>query len=429
MYSYAGRFIAAKACLGAAAAAAMTISCTLPAAADGPHRLETGATPTSSTPTAAAPTGATPIRVATWNIEYIGEPGTPQFQAAALVLARIGADVVAINEINGDADTEYFLALAEAVGYEHALTPGGNPFGIVKNGFLSRLPVLDFTFHTSAALSGDPRANDITRLIVEIVVQPPGEAAPLTLVTEHFQSGTLNSEEFRRACEAVRVGQTLADRRPGADAYLIMGDVNEELDTVPRTPNPFVELPTGLPISFRLGADLDALMRGPGIVNDPFHYLHRFDGPAATAVDARRLDGTDVTRPISGRRLDYVFVSLPVLSRCVQAEVYDSALERLPGGLPKFGEPLPAETSLAASDHLLVFADILAPGPDAPLPLDFDGDDDVDLKDWATLQTCFTGADGGPAGPSCQAGVIDCDDDIDGREAHGFTAAMMGPGS
>jgi len=379
---------------------------------------------------AAGAVGQTDVRVATWNIETVGEGvsgESEQFEAAVAVLGRIGADVVAINEIYGKGDIENFEALAGRAGYAYWVVPDTNPFGPQRNGFLSKLPILDFTFHTSEALSGDPEANDITRLIIEVVVDVPGDAMDLTLVTEHFKSDKDNADEFRRACEAYRVGQAVSDLRSAVDAYVLMGDVNEEIDSVPRNPNPFVELPGGLPKSFCLGSDLQGVLHGPGIVNDPFFYLQRWDCPATTALDALQLDGTDPTRPASGRRLDYILTSHAVLHLCPQAEVYNSVHEGLPGGLPKSGDPLPPGTSLAAADHLLVFADITVPPVAGDVYGDFDGDCDVDLMDFARFQTCFTGNGAGPIGPECRAGDLDCDDDIDLTDYVAFGGALSGP--
>jgi hypothetical protein len=125
----------------------------------------------------------------------------------------------------------------------------------------------------------------------------------------------------------------------------------------PRSPNPFTSLPSGLPSSFDLGSDLEAVLAGPGIVNDPFHYL-----AAVTPLPAVQLDGSDATRPTSGRRLDYIMVSQTILDLGPAAEVYDSADEGLPGGLWKEGSTPPKNASQLASDHLLVFADVTVPG-------------------------------------------------------------------
>jgi endonuclease/exonuclease/phosphatase family metal-dependent hydrolase len=245
----------------------------------------------------------TPVRIATWNVFTVGSPGTTEYDAAVDVLGRIGADVVAINEVNGSGDVPNFEQLAADAGYAFTVIPGSNPFGAQRNAFMSSLPIVAQTIHTSASLSGDGSANDITRLLVEITVDVPGDAVDLTLVVEHWKSGTADSDEFRRASESFRMAQTVSDLVTGVDAYVFMGDINEEIDSVPRTPNPFTSLPGGLPASFSLGADLDAEMNGPGIENNPFFYLEQSPAPGVTALPALQLDGSDGTRPASGRRL------------------------------------------------------------------------------------------------------------------------------
>ena len=297
------------------------------------------------------------VRVATWNIQSVGTAGSTQYEAALAILNRIGADVVAINEVSSNADIANFQNLAAAAGYAHTVVPSSNPFGSLRNAFMSTFPILQGVVHSSASLSGDASANDITRLIVEIRVDVPGNSKDLTLVVQHWKSGTGNDDEFRRAGESFRVSQVVAPLDPLTDAFVITGDVNEEIDSVPRSPNPFTSLPSGLPGSFTLGADLVVELVGPGIDNDPFLYLEQH----ALTLDTFQLDGSDATRPASGRRLDYILLS-PVLTSVIPTtEVYDSADEGLPGGLPKFGPPLPLTTSADASDHLLVFADLTVP--------------------------------------------------------------------
>jgi endonuclease/exonuclease/phosphatase family metal-dependent hydrolase len=310
----------------------------------------------------------TPVRVATWNIERVGAPGSTEYDAALAVLDRIGAEVVAINEIASNADVGYFLQLAMDAGYFHVLhATRGGPFGAQRNGFLmvSEYPILSSTQHTAASLSGDPEANDISRDILEVTIDVPGDALDLTLVVDHWKSGTANSDEFRRAIESRRISQALDGRDSATEAYVVLGDVNEEHDSVPRSPAYFTELPTGLPASFSLGSDLSLEMMGLGIENNPFHYIEVT--AQAQVLDALQKDGLDGTRPASGRRLDYIFVS-SALRPGALAEVYDSADEDLPGGLPKYGSPLPATTSTDASDHFMVFADLVVPASGSEPP-------------------------------------------------------------
>ena len=308
----------------------------------------------------------TRLRVATWNIEDVGVSGSPEYTAAYDVLARIDADVVCLNEISGAADVANLQQLAVDAGYPHVAVTSGAPFGSDRNAVLSRYafvgPAVE---HTAAALSA---ANDLTRLVLEVVVDVPGDAVDLTLVAQHWKSGTGNDDEFRRSVESIRIGQALAALASTVDAYVIAGDVNEESDSVPRTPNPMTSLPSGLPGAFSLGADLAALLSGAGIPNDPFGPLQLAAGADAVIVEALQRDGSDATRPSSGRRLDYLLVSDALDAQGVDAEVYDSEDEGLAGTLVLAGSPLAASASLDASDHFPVVIDLTVPAQVAAVP-------------------------------------------------------------
>lgn len=312
-------------------------------------------------PTAAS--GDTAVRVATWNVETVGGAGGLEYVATLAVLDRIAADVVGINGVLSDADVVNLEALAVDAGYPHIVVAPSGPLGSLRNAAMSRLPIIAHALHTSASLSGDPSAADLTSLIVEVEVELPDAGGSLVLVIEHWKSGAADSDEFRRAVESRRISQALSPRSPSDDAYVVMGDVNEELDSVPRTPNPFTSLPAGLPSPFVLGTDLLAELGTQGIPNDPFFLLDDL-----SPLPALQLDGSDATRPSSGRRLDYIFVS-PVLLGPAAAEVYDSLDEGLGSGLPKSGSPLAPETSADASGHHLVFADLLVPSGPLQVPV------------------------------------------------------------
>ena len=62
--------------------------------------------------------------------------------------------------------------------------------------------MLSQTINTSADLSGDRSANDISRLFMEVTVDVPGDAVDLTVVASHWKSGTGNDDDFRRVVEA-----------------------------------------------------------------------------------------------------------------------------------------------------------------------------------------------------------------------------------
>lgn len=304
----------------------------------------------------------TPVRVATWNVQAVGAPGSVQYEAALDILEHVDADIVGINEVSSSSDSVHLESLAAAAGYPYLSVGASGPFGALRNALLSRFPFAEpATLHSSASLSGDSTANDLTRFLLEVRVDLPGDGSDLTVVTQHWKSGTGNDDEFRRVVESLRILQVLQDLATATDAYVILGDTNEESDSVPRTPNPFTSLPSGLPASFKLGSDLESELLGPGIPNDPFAPLVAEAGAGAALVEALQLDGLDATRPASGRRLDYLAVSAVIAAAGVAAEVYDSEDLGLAGGLPKSGPAPPAGTSLDASDHLLVFADLTVP--------------------------------------------------------------------
>ncbi len=353
----------------------------------------------------------TEVRVATWNLQTIGPPGTTEYEAALAVLGRVGADVVGINEVGSSADVGYLTSLANDAGYPHVFVASrGGPFGAQRNAFLaSTWPIARAVQHDSASLSGDPEANDLTRDFLEIELALPDGVAPLVLLVQHWKSGTANSDEFRRAVETTRIRQAVGVLGAGLPAYVVMGDVNEEADSVPGSPTVFTEAPLDLPASYVLGADLQAMLASSGLPNDPFAPLVDH---GMTILDALQLDGSDATRPGSGRRLDYIFAS-EVLAATAVAEVYDSADEILGGGLPKYGTAPPATVSVDASDHFLVFTDLVVPahdcGGECPPPA-CNGDGVCDAGEDCT--TCPGECESG-AGASCGDGVCSVDEGED----------------
>lgn len=297
--------------------------------------------------------GQETLRVATWNVQTIGNVGTGEHDAAVAVANRIGADVLMLNEIASTGDVAALMSFASATGYAHVLVPGSNPFGELRNAVLSKHPFSAASILTSPVLSGDPPADDMTRLPLLVEFSFPG-GADVRAIVQHWKSGTANSDEFRRAIESVRVEQ--AAMLGAIDLLIVAGDVNEEITATP-SPPVFTALPSGLPASFVLGMDLMQALASGGIESKPFGPI--VDGLGLLAVPAKQLDGSETTRPSSGRRLDYVFIGQGYWSW--NAEVYDSDDEALGGGLAKFGSALAPGTSAAASDHLPVFVDLSLP--------------------------------------------------------------------
>ena len=301
------------------------------------------------------------LRVATWNIETVGAAGSTQYDAAIAVLRRLGADVVALAEVASTEDVANFQQLAIALGYAHTTVAPAGPFGNLRGAFMSIYPVRNSVAWNAAALSADPAANDITRYILDLEIDVTGQGAPVRLISTHWKSGTTDTDEFRRAIESRRLRRVADDALARSMPFVVMGDVNEDVGDGAQFPALFTVAPADLPTGFHVGADVLGLMNGGGLANDPFALITA----RAPMIEARQLDGSDATRPPSGRRLDYLFAAPTI--RVAAAQVYDCADEALPAGMPLNGQPLDASICALASDHLPVLADLVVPTPGATL--------------------------------------------------------------
>ena len=277
----------------------------------------------------------------------LGDPGTPDFDNVLAVLARINADVVALQEIHsadvaGNADD--VDALAAALGYPYIfVSPTTNTFDTsLRVIFLSRFPFL-----TSSAIGSPAGTKEITRLFPAVRVDVPGTTRDPLMVAAHLKSGTASEDRFRRAVEMRRLTDYLATQGLTADDnYIIMGDFN--LSSTNRT---FTTLPTGLPISFALGADIVLPIT---YSTNPLSY---FSNPSVYRLDPRQINNSTATYQ-SGSVIDLFLVSPAIAGRPLATEIYNSLLDVSNiNGLAKSGSPLASGTSATASDHYALFGD------------------------------------------------------------------------
>jgi endonuclease/exonuclease/phosphatase family metal-dependent hydrolase len=285
------------------------------------------------------------VRIATWNVEALGYPGSEEYEAVAKILARIDADIIGINEIDAP-EVGHIKTLGTDLGYTHVTVPSTNPFGDIRNAILTRLPVLDSAIHKPPELSGDAGANDVTRYPVSVTVDA---GRPLTVVVQHWKSGFDDDDEFRRAVDSLRTAQAAES---ASDWVVAMGDVNQDVGEPPWSPARFTDIPAGMPSGYQLGNDLTAALTGDGIANDAFEAL---SAVGLEIIEAQQLDGRYATRDISDRRIDYILGTEAVRATAA-GEVYDSRDESS-DGLSKSGEAPPRETSANASDHFPVLVD------------------------------------------------------------------------
>jgi endonuclease/exonuclease/phosphatase family metal-dependent hydrolase len=306
--------------------------------------------PGGSSDDAEVPAEGPLVRVVTWNVQGLGSDEVEELEA---VLARLDGDVVALNEIDAG-DAGRLSALAASLGYGVIVRAPSEPFGETGNAVLSRLAVVQQQALDGAALSGDVSARDLTRRVIAVDVSVPGENRAVRVVASHLKSGFDVADGFRRAVDAARTAQAAA--RAGAPAAtVVLGDLNQDPDQdLPASPPSWSAVPSGVPFSYALGADLAARLGGGGLSNDAFAAIE------ASGVSWRpsvQRDGTTPTRPTSGRRLDHAFVGGADVLR-VDTEVYDCRDDGLPGLPLADGVTVGPNDCNRASDHLPVVVDV-----------------------------------------------------------------------
>jgi len=311
------------------------------------------------------PAAAREVRVATYNIlNGTGQVGSDAYNATRAVLGRMDADIVCFQELYATTYAAWTNMAAE-LGYPYTAMGGNNSTAdSYYLGYFSRFPIL-----ATNAVTSPPGANELTRLPFRAVVDVPDTQRPLVLWTMHHKASSGSIDKFRRAIEAYRIGQDihayLADH-PDHVEYVLTGDMNEDIRDY-QAPAQFTSQPSGAPGYYVLGSDITFPVPYATFPTDRYAdagagLLHM---PAFWEDSA-----TPVTRPESGRQLDYVFLSPALMASPLgspQAEVYYSETD-LGGGLPKAGAPLPAGTCAASSDHLPIFVDLHMADFSAVLP-------------------------------------------------------------
>lgn len=315
---------------------------------------------------------AVEIRVATFNLgvrftansegvfvpDYsVGDPGSPDHESVRAILARIDADVVALQEITTNdvsGSPSDLGALAASLGYPHvfiAPTSGGgslvSPFDFtLRNVWLSRHP-----FISTSVIRSPAGARELTRLHAVVKVDVPGTTRDPVLINAHLKPEG-GSNRFRRAVEMQRlVAELNTQGLTEEDNFILLGDFNLN----PNYGNAsYAAVPTDseIPPSYDLGDDI---VLPVDYFVDPLAY---FSTPSVFRLDPRQPDGSAATLD-SGYAIDLILVSPALAGRPVHTEIYNSALDTpaFPG-LPKAGDPPDTGTSSVASDHYAVFADL-----------------------------------------------------------------------
>lgn len=293
--------------------------------------------------------------MATYNIENgVGAIGSDEYNAVQAILARMDADVVCFQELQ----TTSFAAwsnMAVTLGYPYNAIgwDGGSLAGSLYMGYFSRFPILS-TYN----IQSPPGAKELSRYPFRAVIDVPDAELPLVIWNMHHKSGATSIDKFRRSIEAHRIAQNI-DAYLAANSwnveYMLVGDMNDDIRDSQTAQ--YANQPAGAPSEYILGSDI--------VFPVPYSKFPT-DRYTEAGFGLMRMPAywesttTPITRIVSGRQLDYVFLSPALISSPMgapQSELYYSAMD-FGEGLPKWGDPLPAGTSAAASDHLPVFVDI-----------------------------------------------------------------------
>lgn len=297
---------------------------------------------------------AVPFRVGFFNI-YLGLANSSHRAAVVRQIRRVKPDIMGLSEIN-DADHSLLPTLVE--GLPNVVTqPGG-----LQPALLTRYPVL-----SSGSLGSVAPAKEFRRKHLWAVLDVGHERRNLLVYVVHTESWcykgpcanvTRPALEFPRAIEWMRLKQDIQAklRQDPLLDVIVMGDWNDDNQS-PQT-DMFTSQPNGVFSGFALGDDII------------FPVQHApYPDYQCKQAGLRLLESTDTdgnrNTVWAGRpnpalqtavKIDYIAHSVGI--RVAGHEIVNSEVSDPAAGLPKYGKPLEFGDSRAASDHLMVFADM-----------------------------------------------------------------------
>ena len=277
---------------------------------------------------------AAPLRIASFNVEWgLGTPGSSNYESAAKHFERIGADILALQELQSDSAN--LATLQQRLGLPHGYRPTSSTLRV---GLLSRYP-----FRSAPALIFQ---SGMTRPILLAQVDVPGVSNDPWVAVVHLQCcGSTGGEEQRiRATELHYLKQALLARGITAqDNVVLMGDFN----LVATGNHTYLTGPEGIS-PFFAPASADGYFPDLDILKLE---LRHADGLADWSW---RSNGS-----FPSSQLDHIMTSGPIRSSGPQSEIYD-VVKDAAGliGRPKFGDRAAAGTPYG-SDHLPIFSDVV----------------------------------------------------------------------
>ncbi len=134
--------------------------------------------------------------------------------------------------VAGATDARNLQTLAQQLGYPYVEIAPGGPFGTLSNALLSEFPITRSTVWTAALLSGDAKANDLTRFLPEIRVDVTGRGDLLGLVSAHLKTAcTLAADHLPVLADLIVPTAVVAETLRISDAARTEGpDGHQPLD-------------------------------------------------------------------------------------------------------------------------------------------------------------------------------------------------------
>ncbi|WP_218934590.1 endonuclease/exonuclease/phosphatase family protein [Rosistilla ulvae] len=294
------------------------------------------------------------FRIGFFNI-YLGLANASHRAAVVRQIQRTAPDIMGLSEIN-DADHSMLRTLVP--GLPNVVTqPGG-----LQPALLTRYPVL-----SSGSLGSNAPANEFRRKHLWAVLDVGHENRNLLVYVVHTESWCYKGPcanvkrpalEFPRAIEWIRLKQHIQAKLkqdPNLEV-VVMGDWNDD-NRSPQT-DAFASEPEGVFGGFALGADIDFPVQHAPYPN------YQCEQAGLRLLESTDTDGNRNTvwagtpNPAlqTAVKIDYIAHSEGV--EVAGHEVLNSEVSDPNAGLRKYGEPLNFGDSRAASDHLMVFADM-----------------------------------------------------------------------
>ncbi|WP_417745027.1 endonuclease/exonuclease/phosphatase family protein [Rosistilla oblonga] len=316
--------------------------------------VSTVLTTTMSTVAAKETSSPVEFRIGFFNI-YLGLADTSHRAAVVRQIQRTAPDIMGLSEIN---NADHSLLPTLVPGLPNVVTqPGG-----LQPALLTRYPVL-----SSGSLGSTAPANEFRRKHLWAVLDVGHESRNLLVYVVHTESWCYKGPcanvkrpalEFPRAIEWMRLKQDIQAKLkqdPNLDV-VVMGDWNDD-NRSPQT-DAFAAQPDGVFSGFVLGADI-----GFPVQHAPYpNYQCEQAGLRlleSTDTDGNRNTvwaGTPNPALQTAVKIDYIAHSEGI--KVAGHEVFNSEVSDPDAGLRKYGEPLNVGDSRAASDHLMVFADM-----------------------------------------------------------------------